>query len=272
MDNGFYDFNGVQDEFDRLVQEINRIRNNRNANTRRNSENTEIVSLLREVLYLYNTNMREYHDNTRLIIQIIYSLINGNNNNNSNNNNTINRTVSTNERNNENNYFYYRRIPIINRNNTFDRRINLFNENVIVRPSNEQIINATITYEFDIQDNENNTNTNCPITLEDFQLDEQVCKIRHCGHTFRRDAIQNWFRSNVKCPVCRYDIRDYSANNLLPQETTNNETLSGQELENNLQNRMSNSLMSIIEQYYADTDLSQNLTYSFEFPIIYNEL
>ena len=39
---------------------------------------------------------------------------------------------------------------------------------------------------------------------------EQVFQIKHCGHNFRENALRNWFRTNVRCPVCRYDIRDYS--------------------------------------------------------------
>lgn len=80
--------------------------------------------------------------------------------------------------------------------------------NVVVRPTETQIINATqnITY----SENEEYNNISCPITMEDFNNGEQVFQIKHCGHNFREDALRNWFRTNVRCPVCRYDIRDYS--------------------------------------------------------------
>lgn len=78
-------------------------------------------------------------------------------------------------------------------------------ENVIVRPTAEQIETATETIVFSSSMN----NHTCPITLETFQEDEEICRIRHCGHTFKRTAIENWFQRNVRCPVCRYDIRDY---------------------------------------------------------------
>jgi hypothetical protein len=32
--------------------------------------------------------------------------------------------------------------------------------------------------------------------------------IRHCSHRFHRSCIDEWFRQNVHCPVCRYDIRE----------------------------------------------------------------
>jgi len=266
MDNGLNGFNEAQDELQRLLQEINRIQintrnRNTNARTRRTNDNTEIIAFLREFLYLYNTNMREYQDNMRLILQIAYLLVS--------NSNT--RTNPVNERRNENDLFYYTFLPYVNRINRPATPINTFNENVIVRPTNEQIDTATTNYDYSAGDSENNTNTRCPITLEDFQEGENVCKIRHCGHTFRRDAINNWFQGNVRCPVCRYDIRDNSTTETT-QPQQNNQSLTDEELQNNLRNRISNSLMSIINQYYTETDISQNLTYTFEFPIIYNDI
>ncbi len=34
--------------------------------------------------------------------------------------------------------------------------------------------------------------------------------LRHCSHRFHRTCIDQWFRQNVHCPVCRHDIRDTS--------------------------------------------------------------
>ena len=47
----------------------------------------------------------------------------------------------------------------------------------------------------------------CPITLDEFQDNEQICRIKHCRHIFKSVALQNWFSRNAHCPVCRYDIR-----------------------------------------------------------------
>ena len=267
MDNGYHE---AQDELQRLLQEINRIpinTRNRNTNprTRRNNDNTEMIAFLRELLYLYNTNMRDYQENMRLILQIVYLLISNANTN------PMHRTTPVNERRNDNDYFYYAFLPYVNR---INRPATPLHENVIVRPTNQQLDAATINYNFSANDDENNTNTNCPITLEEFQEGEPVCKIIHCGHTFRRDAITNWFQGNVRCPVCRYDVRDFSANNVPPlsPQNNNNQSLTDEELQNNLRNRISNSLMNIIDQYYSEADISQNLTYTFEFPIIYNDI
>jgi len=82
-------------------------------------------------------------------------------------------------------------------------------QDVVVYPTQEQIDNATELVEYSNDGNTFFVNTNCPISLEDFQDGDDVQRILHCGHTFRRSAIQNWFSRNVRCPVCRYDIRDY---------------------------------------------------------------
>lgn len=78
-------------------------------------------------------------------------------------------------------------------------------ENVIVAPTTEQIENAVESVYF----NEIGTNTRCPISLEDFNPFDDITRIRHCGHMFKSHSLETWFRRNVRCPVCRYDIRDY---------------------------------------------------------------
>lgn len=83
---------------------------------------------------------------------------------------------------------------------------NIFSEPVIVRPTNAQISIATRTLQYST---DLSNNTRCPITLEEFQPDDMVCEIKHCKHLFKRDSIMDWFQRNVRCPVCRYDIRDY---------------------------------------------------------------
>jgi hypothetical protein len=89
------------------------------------------------------------------------------------------------------------------RRNIIDQHRHL--DDVIVRPNSVQISNATehIEYTNDLPHNA------CPITLEAFQQGEQVCRIIHCGHIFKESGIREWFRRNVRCPVCRYDIRDF---------------------------------------------------------------
>lgn len=76
----------------------------------------------------------------------------------------------------------------------------------------EQIATSTLTYGFTApatQPLEDPSSNVCPISLEPFQLGDVVCEIRGCGHKFKRPNLMHWFRRNPRCPVCRYDLRDY---------------------------------------------------------------
>lgn len=131
--------------------------------------------------------------------------------------------------------------------------LNSFFDPVDVFPSPLQLERATrIVYYRDII---NPLNNSCPISLERFDDNESVTIIRHCNHIFRTDQINNWFRSNCRCPVCRYDIRsgrvatatDTSGNHMDdPLATSVNVSL--QDLSNILLNSLSqdSSLNSIL--------------------------
>jgi hypothetical protein len=54
----------------------------------------------------------------------------------------------------------------------------------------------------------NPLNFDCPISLDRFQDNSMLTQIIGCGHLFCNNEITRWFRTNVHCPVCRYDIRD----------------------------------------------------------------
>ena len=78
---------------------------------------------------------------------------------------------------------------------------------VRISPSPGQIENATETYLYN-----SNEPRNCPIDREPINTGDSVVRIRHCGHIFRRNSIMTWFQHNPRCPLCRYDIRNYTAN------------------------------------------------------------
>lgn len=80
------------------------------------------------------------------------------------------------------------------------------NSNVIVRPTNHQIENASRLVSYNQIRNPNSEA--CPISLERFNPTDQVRQINHCGHIFLPSEFNEWFQSNVRCPVCRYDIRN----------------------------------------------------------------
>ena len=86
------------------------------------------------------------------------------------------------------------------------RNLQNFFDSVPIYPSFQQILNAvTVHPRFsDIQDPINEV---CPISQKPFEPNEQVSRIKYCNHIFCRDELSQWFTSNIRCPVCRHDIR-----------------------------------------------------------------
>lgn len=82
-----------------------------------------------------------------------------------------------------------------------------FYDNVPVYPTEQQITSGTRRVVY--SDIEQPLNITCPITLERFESDTEVLQILGCNHIFNPTSLQQWFQSNVRCPICRYDIRDY---------------------------------------------------------------
>jgi len=76
---------------------------------------------------------------------------------------------------------------------------------VIVRPTEAHITAATQVYLFREMDAP--INSTCPITQTQFLSDDLVMQIVHCGHNFCPDALRDWFERDVRCPLCRYDVR-----------------------------------------------------------------
>jgi hypothetical protein len=90
---------------------------------------------------------------------------------------------------------------------TFFPGLSNFYDNVPVYPTAEQIASGTRRLVY--SNTEEPLNITCPITLERFESDTEVLQILGCSHIFNPTSLQQWFQSNVRCPICRYDIRDY---------------------------------------------------------------
>ena len=91
---------------------------------------------------------------------------------------------------------------------------------VNVRPTEAEINNSTEEVRFGIVSNP--VNSACPITRERFGENDRVIQIVYCGHNFNPPSLRHWFQTNVRCPLCRYDIRDYDPRNAInnPYRTT----------------------------------------------------
>ena len=96
-----------------------------------------------------------------------------------------------------------------------------FFDNVEVVPSREQITNAVTIYA-EFSHITNPINDICPISLKPFESNDPVSQIDYCNHIFCRNELSEWFTHNVRCPVCRHDIRD--AQGLEEEMNYNNES------------------------------------------------
>jgi len=146
------------------------------------------------------------------IMRNIINLLNGNNRTHNNNRQQSNRRQTNRQYNNDtyNNYINESIYNYPNRNGTDTRMSNLiysFLEPIEIFPTLSQIESATRVARFG--DIINPLNTSCPISLENFNENDQVLIIRHCDHIFSNSGLISWFRSNCRCPVCRYDIRNH---------------------------------------------------------------
>ena len=113
---------------------------------------------------------------------------------------------------------------------------------VPIIPNESQISNATIC---DIFGDISNTSdqSRCPIDQHEFDLSDNIMKIRFCGHMFKEHNLRNWFQHSSRCPVCRYDIRDYSNNDISNNDISNND-ISNNDISNN---DISNNVINITD-------------------------
>lgn len=158
-------------------------------------------------------------------------------------------------------------IPVgidVSGNYTIEQLLNSsFLEPVNVCPTQQQIDAATRNVRYG--DIVRPTNQSCPITLDTFNDNDEVTFIRHCSHVFNTPAINNWFRTNCRCPVCRYDIRTYDSphNETEEQEGSEEGNLPTNEILGDwLQNINSNVDIS---NNHLDASYNQNVAFYFTY-------
>lgn len=320
MDNRNTISNTLQNMIDEIINETPRTHRHYNRRNNFDNDNLVIIQLLREILHSHDDRIREYSENMRLILQILSLLVQRQyysrsyvdpahdyytnhrerTNNQTNNRTNINtnthrrseipRPTSRTRENYQSQILSYVIYPFL------DLSGSILNpsryQDVVVCPTEQQINNATrmITYDDSIE----LINHRCPISLADFEEGEDIRQIIYCGHCFCEESIQNWFRTNVRCPVCRYDIRDYSLpdmNDISLNTPTRPNTpnapnisnISNNRNRNNIDNNLNNlnhifdgistNLTNILSNYLDNEIGSPNeLSYTFEFPIMYSDL
>jgi hypothetical protein len=98
--------------------------------------------------------------------------------------------------------------------------LNFFDPVPIV-PTRAQIAAASTigTIGTDIGLSANLVDNLCSICQDNYTTGDVVRTINHCGHMFHRTCIDQWFLSNVHCPLCRHDIRISGAPSAVSSET-----------------------------------------------------
>ena len=99
-----------------------------------------------------------------------------------------------------------------------------FFDPVIIYPTQRQIENATRFVQYDTI--ETPSNDSCPFTCEPFNNEDMVRQILYCGHICSSAGFNTWFNSNVSCPICRYDIRNYRPTAIFDNEDLVSDTAS----------------------------------------------
>jgi len=93
--------------------------------------------------------------------------------------------------------------PIHPRQRPIQRPIQRPRNNQIVPPTATEIENSTVTCRYcDCSTNQ----TICAISRTNFENEDEVLKIIHCGHIFKKQSLLRWFETHRTCPVCRYQI------------------------------------------------------------------
>lgn len=212
-----------------------------NRHNRQSNMNTGLNRILNQ-LFNDRQNNYVYYDYNNPINPSIYNEYNTFNNLHNRRNEYFDMSFN-NLRNRRNEYFDMSYNNLYRNNNTNNNPIptqnsdlanfltTFLNSTVVVRPTNDQIQNASRIIRYG--DIDNPLSESCPISLDEFNDDDQVRQLLPCGHLFHQNQFQEWFENNVRCPVCRYDIRNYrplsrrnTPNNLTPEQTTEPQTSS----------------------------------------------
>jgi len=153
---------------------------------------------------------------------------------------------------------------LFNLNDLLNDTLRNFTNPVVVRPTQEEIESATTSRVFGSI--ENPTNTNCPICLDVFEPTTEVTQITQCGHIFSPSEITRWFQSNVRCPVCRFDIRESSTFNT-PSQTSRTSNSNSIPRRRRSSSATSNRSAGTSTSTTSQTNNSTGARLNFQFPI-----
>lgn len=128
-------------------------------------------------------------------------------------------------------------------------------ESSVTPLSPHEIAEFTLTQPF--SSFENPINNECPIRLEDFLENDTVTQIKKCGHIFNSAELTNWFRNNIKCPVCRGDVK--TTNTTGPSEPSPSRQRFGTESRSDTTRSNLYNFDNIFDFVFRSIDVSNNI-------------
>ena len=273
------DFNFPQTQYTTSLNDTNR-NQNIPSNPSMRYVNRQLDTIYELILH-YNDNMIQYQRNMTQMVSLIsmnnvtfrqrLQEIRSDRNTQYRNSNTQQRTRFQN----------YRNVPFHHW--TFQTPLSSTPQTTPLTQEEINIMTTTLT--FNDETRNEISETRCPISLDNFQNGNTLCKINGCNHIFKKDNLLNWFRRNSKCPICRFNLRDalnrrnrnsrgrsrtrdVSGNNTnrssLPNQENNSDGFmrdpSGNRLDisNNYWNSALDEQLTNIVQTFVDTTLSNN--------------
>ena len=198
------DFNFPQPQFATPLNDTNR-NHNIPSNPSMRYVNRQLDTIY-ELLIRYNENMVQYQRNMTQMIALI------NMNNNSfrqrlheirNDRNTPYRNTNTQQRSRFQTYRNFQTNPF---------QMPAFSTPQNIPLTEQEITTMTTTFTFNNETRNEVSEARCPISLDNFQQGDTLCRINGCNHTFKKDNLLHWFRRNSKCPICRFDLRNAGNN------------------------------------------------------------
>jgi len=176
---------------------------------------THRLTLLDNLLYEYNRNIRDYQQNIHCMIDAIQNThINPsqipirtrpNAQRNAHRNAQINTPSHATPEQDILSYFFY---PLNSGplNSPLNSPLNTNYNNIL---SDYQVNRATENIIFNTNNQQNNDDTRCSITMDVFIDGDELLRIKGCGHRFKKNALLEWFNRDSRCPMCRYNLHEY---------------------------------------------------------------
>ena len=80
---------------------------------------------------------------------------------------------------------------------------NFLEQSVVVAPTREELDRAST-----LEQCSSTSEDICSICQDTFKTDQPIRRLNYCDHSFHKTCVDTWFQTNVKCPMCRHDIRN----------------------------------------------------------------